>query len=713
VSTLNDLLYQLRAKEPELAKDLEREVTALAERRAFGLNFERHVPEVVELPGRKVRKGDKVRILSRRGRLPTKSDETLWRVLAIDRTTAMASLELLDTLAEDDQLPVTETEVAFGDLVVVAEFRDPIYPGLVSTGKVERGGDRPFHTVINAENFHALEMLLFTHRGKVDAIYIDPPYNTGARDWKYNNDYVEGDDLYRHSKWLAFMERRLLLAKELLNPNDSVLIVTIDEKEYLRLGLLLEQTFPGAELQMISTVISQKGSARTGEFSRCNEFIYFVSVGSAQPIPQATDMLHGRVTEVGHEVEWGRLTRNGANGRRTARPNLHYPIFFKEDGSYHSTGDPLPIGDSRETVSAPPGTVAVFPTATDGTEMSWGLSRDRFVENVRRGYVKFGGLRVDAPQPVRIYYLTDGYVQAAERGDIIRADGDLARWLHTSIKGMKPLTVWNMASHNAAEGGTNLLKKLVPDRRFPFPKSLYAVEDALRFFVAGKPDAVVLDFFAGSGTTNHAVMRLNRQDGGQRRSIMITNNEVASDEQRSLCAKRLRPGDSEWEQWGICEHITKPRIGAAITGRTSDGEPIKGDYKFTDEFPMAEGFEENVEFFTLTYETPLRVASNRDFTKIAPLLWLRAGSRGRRIDDISAGWDVAETYGVLADLDQTEDFLKAIADAADDLSIAFIVTDEDRLFESVARELPDHVEPVRLYEAYLRNFEIESGRGAL
>ena len=163
---------------------------------------------------------------------------------------------------------------------------------------------------------------------------------------------------------------------------------------------------------------------------------------------------------------------------------------------------------------------------------------------------------------------------------------------------------------------------------------------------------------------------------------------------------------------GICEYITKPRIEAAITGRTPDGEPIKGDYKFIDEFPMADGFEENVEFFTLTYEAPLRVASNREFAKIAPLLWMRAGLAGRRIDDISAGWDVADMYGVLADLDHTEDFLKAVA-ANEDVAVAFIVTDEDRLFESVAQELPDHVEPVRLYEAYLRNFEIESGRGSL
>jgi adenine-specific DNA-methyltransferase len=120
--------------------------------------------------------------------------------------------------------------------------------------------------VINGENYHVLKALTFTHRGKIDAIYIDPPYNTGAKDWKYNNDYVESEDLYRHSKWLAFMERRLRLAKELLNPKSSVLIASIDEKEYLRLGLLLEQIFPEARIQMVSTIIKPEGTNRTGEF---------------------------------------------------------------------------------------------------------------------------------------------------------------------------------------------------------------------------------------------------------------------------------------------------------------------------------------------------------------------------------------------------------------------------------------------------------------
>jgi adenine-specific DNA-methyltransferase len=234
----------------------------------------------------------------------------------------------------------------------------------------------------------------------------------------------------------------------------------------------------------------------------------------------------------------------------------------------------------------------------------------------------------------------------------------------------------------------------------------------LRFFIKNKRQAIVLDFFAGSGTTAHAVMRLNKQDRGQRKSIMVTNNEVGADEQRALRESNFRPGDLEWERWGICDYITKPRIAAAITGRTQDGAPVKGDYKFTDEFPMANGFEENVEFFTLTYEAPLRVASNREFTKIAPLLWLRAGSAGRRIDDISAGWAVAEVYGVLANLDYTQDFVKAVL-ANNAVAMAFIVTDEERLFESVAQQLPSHVEPVRLYEAYLRNFEIDSGRGSL
>lgn len=206
MSRLTDLIAQAKAKDPQVGADLEREFKALSSRLPFGLNFERHRPEAVELPLRPIRRGDKVRVLPERGST-RKGDQRLWRVVRIAASgkQKIADLEPLDAA-------MTEAKSApLEDLVVVAEFKDTIYPGLVSTGKVERGGDKPYHTVINSENYHALKALTWSHRGKVDAIYIDPPYNTGAKDWKYNNDYVEGDDLYRHSKWLAFMERRLLL----------------------------------------------------------------------------------------------------------------------------------------------------------------------------------------------------------------------------------------------------------------------------------------------------------------------------------------------------------------------------------------------------------------------------------------------------------------------------------------------------------------------
>ncbi len=266
-----------------------------------------------------------------------------------------------------------------------------------------------------------------------------------------------------------------------------------------------------------------------------------------------------------------------------------------------------------------------------------------------------------------------------------------------------------MTSHDAGSHGTNIIRTLLPGRRFPFPKSLYAVEDALRFFVANKPEAVILDFFSGSGTTAHAVMRMNKQDGGNRQCISVTNNEVGADEQKKLREQGLRPGDPEWEKCGICDYVTKPRVQAAISGKTPDDEPINGDYKFTDEFPMAEGFQENAEFFSLTYETPVAVGHNLAFVRIASLLWLRAGARGKRIDKLPAdGWAVADAYGLLTEVDMATPFIKAVK-KVDGPRIAYIVTDDDRRFQAIAKRLPKGVEPVRLYESYLTNFSFTNG----
>jgi adenine-specific DNA-methyltransferase len=275
-----------------------------------------------------------------------------------------------------------------------------------------------------------------------------------------------------------------------------------------------------------------------------------------------------------------------------------------------------------------------------------------------------------------------------------------------------PETQWDFPSHNAQHFGTILLKSFLPGRSFPFPKSLYAVEDSLRLFVASKKRAIILDFFAGSGTTAHAVMRLNKQDAGLRSCISVSNNEVSADEQTLLRRKRLRPGDAEWERHGICDFITKPRVEAAISGKTPAGIPIADEYKFMDRFPIADGFSENAEFFTLSYETPVGVSYQTAFARIAPLLWLRAGSIGRRIDGLPAvGWDVAESYGLLVDLDVATDFLKAVRKSKA-LRVVYVVTDDERQFQALSRRLPGGVEAVRLYESYLTNFAFANGEGA-
>src|SRR5699024_639659 len=633
MSTLNGLLKRVRDLDPKLGAELSKQVRELNKKVPFGLHFERHKPESVRLFGQRITPGTKVHILPPRGKSTITADPVIWTVVTIDESEAT-----LIRAVPGETPEITHADV--DNLVAVAEFKDHIFPGLKQTGEVINGPeDAPFHTVINGENYHVLQALTYTHAGKVDAIYIDPPYNTGAKDWKYNNDYVDGEDAYRHSKWLAFMERRLLVAKTLLDPENSVLIVTIDEKEYLRLGMLLEQTFPEARIQMVTSAIKPSGSHRSGEFARVEEYVYFVMFGSAKPALSVTDMFRG---ESGGEklsrVTWQGLRRRGSTDwRRTHRPNGFYPIFISEETlTIDSVGDPIPLGQDRTRVTAPSGTWAAWPLDPNGEESRWQVSAERLRVQLDEGTAALRSIEKETGSAA-IVYLKGGDLDAVRSGEY-KVDGrdeeGKLNVLPALLSRKTAKTMWVMTSHDASAHGTALLTRFIPGRKFPFPKSMYAVEDALRFFVKDKPDAVVLDFFSGSGTTAHAVMRLNKQDGGRRQSISVTNNEVSADEQRKLRKAGLRPGDPEWEALDICDYVTKPRVTAAITGKTHEGEPIKCDYRFTDEFPMADGLEENAAFFTLTYETPLSVRHHRAFERIAPLLWLKAGSRGRIITDL-------------------------------------------------------------------------------
>lgn len=703
MSRLQDLIAKAGDTDPALASELAEEVKALMSRRTFGLVFERHLPESVALPTRTVARGDTV--------VRDGDDDRLWEVTKVRRRDKVA-----DLAAESKDDDATAESVPLRELTVHVRVGERIYPGLHRTGGVPGDEDAPCHTVITAENSHALRMLGYTHRGRYDVVYLDPPYNTGAKDWKYNNDYVEGADLYRHSKWLAFMERRLKLVRPLLS-EDGTLIVTIDEKEYLRLGLLLEQVFPDARIQMVSSVINPNGVERAREFSRVDEYLFFVMLGESGPIRSTDTMLDADTAITAsaarrETVRWERLLRGGSNSARSHSPGAVYPVYIDPDTRrIEEVGEVIPPGTASADAPSRPGLTTVVPLGTDGSEKCWRMTPESLRKLVASGHAKVGAYNSKQDRWSLLYLgtaqrrrIAEGQIVVTGRDEhgVVEVEYADAEMGHTR----SPKTVWNRASHAAGgAGGSNLLRAMMPDRKFPYPKSLYAVEDAIRFFVADKPDARVLDAFGGSGTTAHAVMRLNAEDGGRRTATLITNNEVGPDEEKRLRAAGHRPGDAEWEVLGIADYITKPRVTAAITGQTPAGDPVKGKYRYNRAADIADGHTDRAEFFTLTYESPAAVRHGLAFERIAPILWLAGGQRGETLTDISAGWAASDHYAVLASLDAAGPFHAAVAERGTPL--VFIVTDDTSAFTRICSDLPDGVRAVRLYEDYLTNFTAE------
>lgn len=466
----------------------------------------------------------------------------------------------------------------------------------------------PWNFIIEGDNLQALYLLGKTHRGKVDCIYIDPPYNTGARDWKYNNDYVDSADSYRHSKWLSMMKNRLLLAQPLLNPHGSALICTIDEKEYLRLGCLLEELFPTANIQMITSIIKPEGTNRANEFSRTNEYIFFVMIGSFELFLSGNSMFgdNNQTDNLFEQetipFEWRNLRRREKTSIRTARPNQFYPIFInRKTGIIDSIGEALSPEVDRFSVPVPDGCFALYPLSKNGVEMLWGKHYDTARTLLEKGYLKVDLNRI--PEKSIVRYLSEGTVTDIESGKaVITGHGpqnEVEGYYNTEDVLSLPKTVWNVSSHNAQTGGSLLIKKIIGENRFDFPKSVYAVYDALRFCVGGKKDAVIVDFFSGSGTTGNAVNLLNKADGGNRKFIMVTNNELSESEEKAFEVRGIHKGDPEWEARGIARYVTWPRTVCSINGKNVFNKDIPGDYKLNDSlsFPISTGFTANVKYF--------------------------------------------------------------------------------------------------------------------
>ena len=700
MANIHDTISEVEKLNPELARQLKKYV----KEHSYGLVYEDNLPEAVRLYKKERCVGDTVNILPPRGQQGTEENSVPWVIREIEDGVA--------TIVHEDET----REVPINDLVPVVSYKDIIYPGLKEIDRVERGDpDDPYHMVINAENYHALEALTYAYAGKVDCIYIDPPYNKeDSRDWKYNCNYVDGKDQYRHSKWLSFIERRLKLAKQLLNPKESVLIVTIDEVEYARLGLLLEQLFPGTQIQMVSITISPSGAKRDNLFSRADEYAYIVLLGSAH-------VTHNTGDGVEKEIRWFYLRRTDYSSRRgTVKGGVaqFYPIYVdNKTKKIAHIGDYLEPGEDRNNVPVIDGTTAVFPVREDGVEMNWGVTKETLQDLLDKGFIQISeGYPL---QPYIFKYVSTKYAKKLKEGRWKitgeRSDGSKII-VETRGKITRATTVWQKKVYDAGAYGTSLLKSIIGDGKFSFPKSLYAVVDTLSYFVAKKPDALVVDFFAGSGTTLHAVNIINALDNGHRRCICITNNEVSFEEQKALTASGLRQGDPDWESNGIAKNVTWPRIKCSIEGVDINGAPLEGDYgmpaKDIDlgyELLKADGFKANALFCELTYESAWPIRLDNAFDAIAPILWMQAGCRGPIIKRIGKSYITTDYYGVLFDYNQASKFCDQVKSKG--IKTVFIVTDDQRRFSNMCRRLPG-VDVHRLYETYLRTFEI-CGEGGL
>lgn len=696
MALLQDLIQQI--EDPALRDRIAAETNKLLKQKKFGLVFEEHLPECTPLYEVPVRVGG----------LVAKKTGYVSDIYLVTKIEDASATCLNRETREESVIPLDE-------LVSIAQFGEPIYPYLKPIDTVCNAPDSDlWHTLIEADNYHALQLLEYLYAGKVDCIYIDPPYNTGAKDWKYNNDYVDGSDTYRHSKWLSMMEKRLKLAKKLLNPENSVLIVTIDEKEYHHLACLLEELFPMAEIQMVSSVINPKGSARSGRFSRVDEYLFFVFIGTSEVYPCASDMLREIKTD-SRSVRWAGLMRNGEGSTRTRIPSLFYPVFIdKNTGAFHSVGSPLSPEAKREDIICPEGTIALLPVSGSGQELQWRLYPPSFLKYLEKGYIKFGKRNADGTRAIS--YLQDGMIKKIENGQIIvtgkTPEGALELEYADSLGTRKPVTIWNMVSHSASEYGSTFIKNLLKDRKFAYPKSLYAVHDTIRFITKDKPNALIIDFFAGSGTTLHAVNLLNAEDGGNRRCILVTNNEVSADEAKELTKQGFKPGDPEWERLGIAHYVTWERTRCSIEGHDVNGEPLKGNYIGSD-LPMAEGFKANAAFFKLGFLDKTRVALGAQFKELLPVLWMKAGAIGYcpALDSDTLPDMLILPQNHFAVLLEEPSFSKFSAELVQhpEIDTVFIVTDSVNAYREMIRSM-DGKQTYQLYRDYLDNFRINTGR---
>lgn len=570
-----------RIEDIELRKELSDEIDRTKQ---YGLVFEKYFPSNTTKPGAEIKVGS--RVAHKIGYLG--NPNASYVVEKINGNMAILN---------------TGVEYELDSLVPVATYDEQLDGAYFKrVDAIENApGDTLWHSLIESENQIALRMLAKEYAGQVDCIYIDPPYNTGDTTWSYNNNFFSRDHEYRHSKWLSFMELRLKLAKELLNKDTGVLICTIDEKEFHRLRMLLEQVFPNFYIQTVVIVNNPKGSSRS-KFSRVEEYAIYCFAPKAN-VAMGTDTMLGEVPKQTKKPRLQRLLRTGfgLDSSREENPWAFYPILYDEEtGRIVRAGECVSPNEKVDHAAKIDGYSVIWPIRSDGSEGRWMLMPETFNEWIDKGYIIIKSYDKDR-HTGRIDYYTRSMQKQIETG-MLKVVGHTpnGQGLVTEYENTRPVSiksVWHRKRHDAGTYGTKFLSKLLCGQYFTYPKSLYAVKDCIAPVVS--KDALILDFFAGSGTTLHAVNLLNAEDGGKRRCIMVTNNEVSLDDRVDLGYNGYVPGDYEYEACGVARRVAWPRTVCSIKGVDARGNALDGEY--LSGIPMADGFKANCAYYRLSY----------------------------------------------------------------------------------------------------------------
>lgn len=402
----------------------------------------------------------------------------------------------------------------------------------------------PNHILIEGDNLNALAALTYAYAGKIDVIYIDPPYNTGNKDFIYNDSFVDKDDSFRHSKWLSFMDRRLRIAKKLLSEK-GVIFISIDENEEAQLKMLCDKIYgENNHIATLPTIMNLKGNQDEFGFAGTHEYTHVYCLSrencSIGYLPVEDEELDDWLSDdKGFYKKGANLKSTGVNAPKEKRPYLFYPILVNIETKVVSTiskdeyvriydkelklHDEVYLSQLQEKYESL-GYTFLLPI-TGGKGMSWRWGWQKVKEEADEIIVNINGIDVSLYKK-----------QRPQLGD---------------LPSKKPKSVFYRPEYSSGNGKAELVSVL-GENLFGYPKPLNLIIDFLR--ISAFKDSTILDFFAGSGTTLHATMQLNSEDGGHRKCILVTNNEN-----------------------NICEKVTYERNKRVIKGYTNQkGEEVPG-----------------------------------------------------------------------------------------------------------------------------------------